>query len=81
MAENTTAVGTVAAADPDAADTDVTYTLGGTDAALFSIGADGAIAFKASPDFEDPKGGASDDSNEYSFGVSARSGGTGRAKN
>ena len=58
LAENTTAVGTVAAADPDAADTDVTYALSGTDAGLFSIGADGAIAFKAAPDFEDPKGGA-----------------------
>ena len=74
VAENTTAVGTVAAADPDAADTGVTYTLRGTDAALFSIGADGAIAFKAAPDFEDPKGGASDDSNVYAIQVWASAG-------
>ena len=58
----------------------VTYTLGGTDAALFSIGADGAIAFKAAPDFEDPKGGAADDSNTYEFTVTATAGAGARSK-
>ena len=80
VAENTTAVGTVTAADPDAADTTVSYRLGGTDAALFSIGTDGAIAFKAGPDFEDPKGGAADDSNTYEFSVTAATGAGARSK-
>ena len=80
VAENTTeAVGTVTAADPDAADDTVTWSLGGTDAALFSIGSDGAITFDNPPNFEDPKGGADDDSNDYAFTVTASTGGTGRA--
>ena len=73
--ENVAAAGSLPAADPDIAD-DVTYRLGGTDAALFRIGAGGALAFRAAPDFEDPKGGASDDSNVYIVTVTA-TGGTG----
>ena len=79
VASDTTAVGTVTAADPDAADTTVTYVLGGTDGALFSISASGVIAFLAEPDFENPQGGASDDSNEYTFSVDASAGAGPRA--
>ena len=76
--ENTTAVGSAAAADPDSADTTVAYALGGTDASLFQIGSGGAISFRAAPDFESPQGGAADNSNEYTFTVTASAGGTGR---
>ena len=75
VVENTSAVGTVAAADPDAADA-VTYVLSGTDAGLFDISGAGAITFKAAPDFEDPEGGASGNSNTHTFTVEA-TGGTG----
>ena len=74
VAENTTAVGTVTAADPDAADTSITYGVASTDAVLFDISAAGVITFKSAPDFEDPMGGADDDSNEYTFDVFATAG-------
>ena len=76
VAENTTAVGSAAATDPDSADTSVTYALSGTDDDLFSISADGTLTFAAAPDFEDPKGGTGNNSNEYTFTVTA-TGGTG----
>ena len=73
--ENTTAVGTITAADPDAADTHVDYGDSGTDRALFvTSSTGGVITFANAPDFEDPQGGASDDSNEYTFVVNAASG-------
>ena len=75
VAENTTAVGTVTATDPDAADS-VAYALSSTDAALFQITTAGALAFKAAPNFEAPTGGADDDSNSYTLTVTA-TGGTG----
>ena len=74
VAENATAVGTVTAADPDADDASVTYGLTGTDAGLFRITAGGVISFQAPPDFENPRGGAGNDSNDYRFTVEATAG-------
>jgi len=53
--ENSTAVSTVSASDPDAGQT-VTYSIGGgADASRFAIGsASGVLAFAAAPDFEAP---------------------------
>ena len=79
VAENGTAVGTLSAADPDAADTTVTYTLGGTDASVFSISTAGAIAFDTAPDFESPGCGTGGNSNTCTVTVTASAGGTGRA--
>ena len=55
VAENTTAVTTVTAADVDAGDT-LTYSIvGGDDAGLFTIDAStGALSFVTAPDFEAP---------------------------
>ena len=72
-AENQTAVATKAATDEDSADS-VTYALSGTDAGLFRISATGVITFRTAPDFEDPQGGADDDSNAYTFTVTATGG-------
>ena len=74
--ENTTAVGTITAADPDAADTVHAYSLGGTNDQPFQVSNAGAITFRAAPDFENPRGGAANNSNEYAFVVAA-TGGTG----
>ena len=55
VAENTTAVTTVTAADPDAGDTKTFSISGGDDAAQFSIDSGtGALSFKSAPDFEHP---------------------------
>ena len=55
VAENTTAVTTVTASDPDVVDTPTFSLAGGADQALFSINAaTGALAFVAAPDFENP---------------------------
>ena len=55
LAENTTAVTTVAAVDPDAGTTFAYGITGGADAALFTIdSATGALAFKSAPNFEVP---------------------------
>ncbi len=51
IAENTTAVTTVAATDVDAGTT-LTYTLSGVDAAKFAINAAGALSFVTGPNFE-----------------------------
>jgi VCBS repeat-containing protein len=53
--ENTTAVTTVHATDPDLSNT-ITYSIsGGADAGLFNIdGVTGALSFNAAPDFENP---------------------------
>ncbi|MFT0860353.1 calcium-binding protein [Ancylobacter sp. G4_0304] len=53
LAENRTAVTTATATDPEKGA--VTWSISGTDAALFSIDAKtGAVAFKKAPDFEAP---------------------------
>ena len=74
VAENTTAVGTVTAQDPDAADDVTGYGLSGTDAALFSITSAGMLGFRSAPNYEDPQGGADDDSNDYALTATATSG-------
>ena len=71
-------MGTLAATDPDAADTTVTYALGGTDHDLFSISAAGVITFNTAPDFESPGCGTGNNSNTCTFTVTASAGGTGR---
>ena len=49
--ENTTAVGTISASDPDG-DT-LTYSIGGTDASSFNLDTStGALSFKVAPDYE-----------------------------
>src|SRR5690606_17182978 len=52
--ENTTAVGNFAASDAEG--DALTYTLSGTDAALFNIDAAGNLSFIAAPDFESNAG-------------------------
>ena len=54
VAENTNAVGTITAIDPDA-NAVLTYSISGADAALFTIAANGALTFNAAPDFENPQ--------------------------
>ena len=71
VAENQTAAYMVQASDADG-DT-VTYSLSGTDAALFSIdAATGAVSFLAAPDFEAP--GDADGDNVYDVLVTASDG-------
>ena len=87
VAENQTAVGTVAAADADSADS-VTYAVtGGADQAKFAIVAGtGVLTFAAAPDFEDPQDAASTNpsndaaNNEYVLVVTATGGTGARAK-
>nr|WP_307104824.1 cadherin domain-containing protein [Sphingomonas sp. SORGH_AS_0950] len=72
MAENGMAVQVAHASDPDAGAV-VTYSLGGTDAALFAIDAQtGAITFRTAPDFEAPQDAGGD--NVYNLTVSASDG-------
>ena len=73
VAENSTAVGTVAAgvAGCNSGDT-VTMTLSGADAALFTIDAAGALAFASAPDFEAP--GSASGTNDYTVVVTATNG-------
>ena len=77
VAENTTAVITVVAEDPDAADEITSYALtDGADQALFEIGGASSpldlLRFKTAPDFEMPKSAAS--SNVYTVILTATSG-------
>ena len=69
IAENTTAVTTVTATDPDAGQT-LTYAILGTDAGLFTIDPDtGVLTFNAPPDFEAPADAGGD--NVYDLIVQA----------
>jgi len=71
MDENTTAVTTVEATDPDG--DAITFSLSGSDADVFSVGsASGVLAFVEAPDFEMP--GDSDADNAYEVTVSASDG-------
>ena len=55
VAENSTAVLTVTATDADLPAQSLTYSLSGTDAALFQIDANtGVLSFKTAPDFDAP---------------------------
>ena len=47
-------------------------TLSGVDADLFNISVDGTLSFNTPPDFENPLGGASGNSNTYTVTVTAR---------
>ena len=92
VAENTTAVDTVTATDPDresdgtTARDSITYTVEGTDASLFTIGSTGALSFATAPNFEVPGDSASVEpenaakNNEYLVTVKATSGTVARAK-
>nr|WP_245454889.1 cadherin domain-containing protein [Mesorhizobium sp. M3A.F.Ca.ET.080.04.2.1] len=73
IAENTTTVTTVTAADPDAGDT-LTYSIvGGADAGLFQIDATtGVLSFQNAPDFEAPAD--SGDNNVYDVTVQVSDG-------
>jgi endoglucanase Acf2 len=71
VAENTTAIGTVTAADVDR-DT-LSYSLTGDDASLISIGSStGELTFNTAPDFENP--GSLSGDNNYSITVVASDG-------
>ena len=74
VAENSTAVGTVAATDADERDEITGYAItGGADQALFSMDAGtGVLAFASAPNFEAP--GDAGTNNEYVVEVEARSG-------
>jgi hypothetical protein len=74
--ENTTAVTTVVATDPDAGTTLAYSISGGADAALFQINAStGALSFKAAPNFEQPTD--ADHNNSYVVQVTASDGASG----
>ncbi|MFM7561085.1 cadherin domain-containing protein, partial [Cylindrospermopsis raciborskii] len=72
FAENGTGTAyTVTATDPDAGTT-FTYSLSGTDAALFNINSTGAVTFKTPPNFEAPSDAGAN--NIYDLTVSASDG-------
>ena len=71
--ENRASVGAVTAADADASDSITGYVLGGSDKDYFDLG-NGQLSFSEAPNYEDPQGGASRDSNEYELTVTATSG-------
>ncbi len=71
LAENTTAVTTVAATDPDAGATLTFAISGGADTARFSINAStGALTFLAAPDFETPTDAGTNNVYEVQVSVS-----------
>ena len=74
VTENTTAVGTITATDPDGSDNVTDYTPSGTDANLLSITDGGVLAFDNSPDFENPQCGTSNNSNTCTLTITASSG-------
>ncbi len=74
--ENTTAVTTVTATDANPADT-LSYSISGTDAALFDIDSvTGELTFKALPDFENPLDANLDNNYQVTVTVSDGNGGT-----
>lgn len=68
--ENTTAVGSIEASDPDG--DNLTLTLSGSDAARFTISSDGVLAFRTAPDFEVPAD--DDEDNLYEVTIEASDG-------
>ena len=56
--ENQTSAFAITASDPDG-DT-LTFSLGGTDASLFSVSSSGVVTFNTAPDFENPSDSNSD---------------------
>ena len=79
---NTTAVTTVTATDPDAAqvpaDAAITYTLEGADGSRFRITSNGALTFEGGKNYEDPDDADTD--GVYEVAVKATSGATGTAR-
>ncbi len=73
--ENTTAVHSYAATDPDA-DTVFSWSLGGADAGDFSISTSGVLTFSSPPDFENPTDSMNGGSNLYIVTVRATDNGT-----
>ena len=73
VAENSTAVATYEAVDPDGATTTFTWSLAGTDAAAFEISDTGELTFDPVPDFEVPTDTGTD--NIYEVTVQADDGG------
>ena len=72
IAEGLTAIGTIAASDPDASSA-LSYTISGTDSSKFSINASsGAVAFLSPPNFESPTDNGLD--NTYNFTVTVSDG-------
>ena len=72
IAEGSTAIGTIAASDPDASST-LSYTISGTDSSKFSINtSSGAVAFLSPPNFESPTDNGLD--NTYNFTVTVSDG-------
>ena len=72
IAEGSTAIGTIAASDPDASSA-LSYTISGTDSSKFSINASsGAVAFLSPPNFESPTDNGLD--NTYNFTVTISDG-------
>ncbi|MBL0423054.1 cadherin repeat domain-containing protein, partial [Ramlibacter sp. AW1] len=74
VAENTQAVTTITATDPDG-DTP-TFRLTGADAALFAISASGELSFLAAPDFENPADAGGDNLYEVTVVVEDGKGGS-----
>ncbi|MDB2339412.1 cadherin repeat domain-containing protein [Gammaproteobacteria bacterium] len=72
IAEGSTAIGTIAASDPDASST-LSYAISGTDSSKFSINASsGVVAFLSPPNFESPTDNGLD--NTYNFTVTVSDG-------
>ena len=74
VAENATAVATLAANDEDTAAADLSWSIpegeaGGTDAAQFALTADGVLSFKAAKDFEAPDDAEADGDYEVTVRV------------
>ena len=77
IAENTTAVTTVTATDPDLPVQTLTYAIvGGEDAALFSIAPSGLLTFKSAPDYENLPAAGVIPGYQVTVGVSDGQGGT-----
>ena len=72
IAEGSTAIGTIAASDPDVSST-LSYAISGTDSSKFSINtSSGAVVFLSPPDFESPTDNGLD--NTYNFTVTVSDG-------
>ena len=63
--ENQTSAFTISASDPDG--DSLTYSLSGTDSALFSVSSSGVVTFNTAPDYENP----SDSNSDNVYGVTA----------
>lgn len=74
VAENTSAVAVASATDVDGSA--LTYSLSGADAALFTIGTDGALSFIAAPDFETPLDAGADNTYDLTVTVEDAQGAT-----